>query len=72
MYIYFLICLVCIASTTTVTVTSDWNNIKHESKLIPTFQVVLNPLVMRGSHIYKNVWKYVSELDTDIVRFQAC
>lgn len=46
-----------------VTVTNHWHSVKHESKLIPTFQVVLNPLVQRGSSIHDNVWKYVGLLD---------
>jgi hypothetical protein len=54
-----------------VIITADWGSVKHLSSLTPTFQVVLNPLVQRGSEIHDNVWKYVGELDTDIIRFQA-
>jgi hypothetical protein len=66
-----IVLLLAAVAAVDVTITVDWSKNLHQSTMVPTFQVVLNPLVQRGSKVHDNIWRYVSELDTDLIRFQA-
>jgi len=59
------------ASASPINITVSWNWLWQRSILTPTYQVVVNPLLRRSSPIHSAVFKYISALDTDLVRFQA-
>src|SRR6266487_4826589 len=57
------------AATAPITATVDWNNVARISKTTPTLQVVVNPLIERGSPIHDNVFRALKQLHADFVRF---
>jgi hypothetical protein len=59
------------AATAPVTAAIDWNNVARISKTTPTLQVVVNPLIERGSPIHDNVFRALKQLQADFVRFVA-
>jgi hypothetical protein len=50
-------------------ITIDWGNVARVSKTTPTLQVVVNPLIQRGSPIHDNVFRELRALQADYVRF---
>lgn len=55
------------AAATTLTI--DWHDIALISKTTATLQVVVNPLIERGSPIHDNVFRALKDLHADYVRF---
>lgn len=47
----------------------DWSQVARVSKTTATLQVVVNPLIRRGSPIHDNVFDGLRELNADYVRF---
>lgn len=47
----------------------DWGQIARVSKTIATLQVVVNPLIRRGSPIHDNVFRGLRDLHAEYVRF---
>lgn len=47
----------------------DWNNVVREMKTTPTLQVVVNPLLRRGSPIHDRAFKELRDLGADYVRY---
>jgi len=52
-----------------ITVNVDWTKTISISQTIPTLQLVVNPLIRRGSPIWENTFLYLKKLDTDFSRF---
>jgi hypothetical protein len=50
-------------------ITVGWENVARVSKTTPTLQVVVNPLIQRGSPIHDNVFRELRALRADYVRF---
>jgi hypothetical protein len=57
------------ASGTQSSIPIDWHAPGIECKTTPTLQVVVNPLIRRGSPIHDNVFSSLSALKTDYIRF---
>jgi hypothetical protein len=47
----------------------DWDRVIRESKTVPTLQVVVNPLLRRGSQIHDRVYAELKSLGADYVRY---
>jgi len=47
----------------------DWNKVTRESQTVPTLQVVVNPLLLRGSQIHDRVYAELTRLGADYVRY---
>lgn len=47
----------------------DWHGQGNRCRTTPTLQVVVNPMIRRGSPIHQNVYSALRNLDTDYVRF---
>ena len=47
----------------------DWNAVQLTSKTTPTLQVVVNPLLRRGSPIHDRVYSELRKLGADYVRY---
>ncbi|MGA9354870.1 MAG: glycosyl hydrolase family 39 [Terriglobales bacterium] len=52
-----------------VSVKVDWTKVECVSRTIPTLQVVVNPLLRRGSPIHDQAFQVLSQLHVDDVRF---
>lgn len=50
-------------------ITINWDNITIVSKTTPTLQVVVNPMLRRGSPIHKGTFEALKNLGADYVRF---
>jgi hypothetical protein len=50
-------------------VTANWDKTVMVSKTVPTFQVVVNPLLRRGSRIHDGAWQAAHDLGCDYVRY---
>jgi len=50
-------------------VTVDWSKASRVSKMTPTFQVVVNPPLRRGSTIHDAAFRAVHDLGCDMVRY---
>lgn len=50
-------------------VSIDWNNVIKESKTSATLQVVVNPMLKRGSSIHEGTFQALKDLGADHVRF---
>lgn len=50
-------------------VTVRWDQVVRVSKAAPTLQVVVNPLLRRGSTIHARVFQAVQELGCDYIRY---
>jgi hypothetical protein len=57
------------AATTAEGIVIDWRQVARVSKTSATLQVVVNPLIRRGSPIHDNVFRELRELHADYVRF---
>jgi hypothetical protein len=57
------------ADTGSGPVTVDWNGPSVECVSTPTLQVVVNPLIQRGSPIHQNVFRSLGALNAEYVRF---
>eukprot|EP01102_Stenamoeba_stenopodia_P022766 TRINITY_DN9617_c0_g1_i1.p1 TRINITY_DN9617_c0_g1~~TRINITY_DN9617_c0_g1_i1.p1 ORF type:complete len:634 (-),score=146.63 TRINITY_DN9617_c0_g1_i1:62-1906(-) len=55
--------------TTTVEVSIDWTSPTVETSSIPTLQVVVNPMIRRGSPIHDLVFEQLAGLNASHVRF---
>lgn len=47
----------------------NWNNVERISKTVPTLQVVVNPLLRRGSPIHDQAFQSLRNLQADYVRY---
>ena len=47
----------------------DWNKIERVSRTVPTLQVVVNPLLRRGSAIHERAFHALRDLQAENVRF---
>ena len=47
----------------------NWNHVEHVSKTTPTLQVVVNPLLRRGSPIHDRAFQALSDLKANYVRY---
>lgn len=52
-----------------VEISLDWNNVVMESKTTPSLQVVVNPLLAKGSPIHDAAFKALADLGADYVRY---
>jgi len=52
-----------------LTVKADWNKVERISTTTLTLQVVVNPLLRRGSPIHGRAWDALRQLGADYVRF---
>ena len=52
-----------------IQVTVDWSKVETISKTIPTLQVVVNPMLRRGSPIHDSAYAAVRSLEADYVRY---
>lgn len=50
-------------------VSVDWNEVEKTSKVTPTLQVVVNPLLRRGSKIHDRVFAELGKLGAEYVRY---
>jgi hypothetical protein len=50
-------------------VTVDWSKVSRVSRMTPTFQVVVNPPLRRGSKIHDAAFRTVHDLGCDLVRY---
>lgn len=50
-------------------VNANWRKVIRVSRTVPTLQVVVNPLLRRGSPIHERAFQSLRELDADYVRF---
>jgi hypothetical protein len=50
-------------------VTVDWSKVSRISRMTPTFQVVVNPPLRRGSKIHDAAFRTVHDLGSDLVRY---
>ena len=50
-------------------VTVDWSKISRVSRMTPTFQVVVNPPLRRGSTIHDAAFRAINNLGCDLVRY---
>ena len=50
-------------------VTVDWSKVSRISRMTPTFQVVVNPPLRRGSKIHDAAFRAVHDLGSDLVRY---
>ena len=50
-------------------VTVDWTKVLRVSKMTPTFQVVVNPPLRRGSTIHDPAFRALHDLGCDVVRY---
>ncbi len=57
------------ATSPTGTVTVDWDKTIRTSRSTPTFQVVVNPMLRRGSPIHDGALNAVRQLKADYVRY---
>lgn len=57
------------AAPTTDATGIDWDRPARVCTTVPTLQVVVNPLIRRGSPIHDNVFRELRELPADYVRF---
>ena len=76
--IFLVVLLLLVASSTLslraksvgpVEVNVDWTKIERTSRTIPTLQVVVNPLLRRGSPIHDQAFEALRNLKADDVRF---
>jgi hypothetical protein len=56
-------------ATSPVKIAVDWNNILLVSRSTPTFQVVVNPMLRRGSPIHDAAFSAVHQLGAEDVRY---
>jgi hypothetical protein len=61
-------CRILLAQTTRQTVTIDWNK-TTTSKLSPTLQVVVNPMLLRGALMHDGSFAALHALGADYVRY---
>eukprot|EP01116_Phalansterium_solitarium_P019019 TRINITY_DN5199_c0_g1_i1.p1 TRINITY_DN5199_c0_g1~~TRINITY_DN5199_c0_g1_i1.p1 ORF type:complete len:580 (+),score=185.42 TRINITY_DN5199_c0_g1_i1:19-1758(+) len=52
-----------------VVVSIDWSSVVRTSQTTPALQVVVNPMIRRGSPIHDNVFANLKKLGADYVRF---
>lgn len=52
-----------------VDVTLNWSKVTHHSKTTATLQVVVNPMLRRGSPIHQQAFQAVKDLGCDYVRY---
>ncbi|MGA7687154.1 MAG: glycosyl hydrolase family 39 [Terriglobales bacterium] len=52
-----------------VDVTVDWTKVERVSRTVPTLQVVVNPLLRRGSPIHDQTFQALRDLEAEDVRF---
>lgn len=57
------------SATTVASALLDWEDVARVSKTTATLQVVVNPLIRRGSPIHDNVFRELCALQADHVRF---
>ena len=57
------------AGSADVSIPIDWHGPSRKCTTTPTLQVVVNPLIRRGSPIHDNVYSALRRLKTDYVRF---
>jgi hypothetical protein len=57
------------AASTTPSIDIDWAGPGRRSKTTPTLQVVVNPMIRRGSPLHENVFAALRALRTEYVRF---
>ena len=50
-------------------VTVDWTRVSHVSQMTPTFQVVVNPPLRRGSTLHDPAFRALHDLGCDVVRY---
>jgi hypothetical protein len=69
----FLFCTLTILSATVSAqgkpITINWENVFSVSKTTPTLQVVVNPMLRRGSSMHKGTFEVLKNLGADYVRF---
>ncbi len=58
-----------LAQTERATVSVQWSNVVRSSKTTPTLQVVVNPLLRRGSKIHEQSFRWLKEMHADYVRY---
>jgi hypothetical protein len=58
-----------LAHPSTFTPSIDWNKVAQDLQTSPTLQVVVNPLLRRGSPIHDRVFEELRKLGADYVRF---
>ncbi len=57
------------SSNVTIEVKTNWDKVEGVSKTTPTLQVVVNPLLRRGSPIHDQAFQALHNLQADYVRF---
>eukprot|EP01084_Bolivina_argentea_P002997 5598_1 len=67
--LFQVICIILGSTDITVEMTVDWDKTIVISKTYPTLQVVVNPLMTRESLIHDQVFKSLSDLNANFVRF---
>jgi hypothetical protein len=63
------VCGVIQAAENAPQVTVDWTKVSRVSKLTPTLQVVVNPMLRRGAPIHDAVFRDLRDLGCDVVRY---
>jgi hypothetical protein len=63
------ICGAIQAAENSTQVTVDWGKVLRISKMTPTFQVVVNPPLRRGSTIHDPAFRAIHDLGCDVVRY---
>ena len=64
-----MVCAALQAAENPAKVAVDWNNVARISRMTPTFQVVVNPPLRRGSTIHDPSFRAVHDLGCDVVRY---
>src|SRR3978361_2221025 len=54
---------------TTPDIKVNWNKVSSVSKTTPTLQVVVNPMLLRGSKLHDGAFKALHDLGADYVRY---
>jgi hypothetical protein len=58
-----------LGQTETAKVSVRWGTVVRTSEKTPTLQVVVNPLLRRGSRIHEQAFRWLKEMQADYVRY---
>src|SRR5689334_15789838 len=65
----FIAVIISLSLTAQIKLNVDWNKQLRVSQSTPTLQVVVNPMLRRGSPIHKQSFEALKNLQADYVRY---